>query len=391
MAAFFLRDEKLILRFEYGSDTLTVYRLFASKKETLEGESAATNVAVDSDSSGDSDVIHLRVINSNPDVALYERAIEQIIQPDLGFSEFIQDNHASHPHLHIDGLDSSEPHYHLKFQSALTKEQLVKILDIFFNHKLLAKDGKEMFLHFLDAAIADALEAQAFAKELIDNAVKNVFKTMAIQQLDVRLNAKTVEAVRQPFVKRHWRDGQSRDAVRYNEVVVQCQQTDLKTIINFISGCTDSDLLISLYSHLKSAKFNYLRQLVYPLKKHETFATAVHKWVPFSQWQGSTSLTSGIDRISLASKLVVETTECWATIEKAFATKLAYNVHIYDKGYTPETADQYAKQLASAHGFFSIPRSTLKSGKKTNKLYDAFVKCNRDKLEEKHRKVFSRS
>ncbi len=145
----------------------------------------------------------------------------------------------------------------------------------------------------------------------------------------------------------------------------QNKRTATNIIINFIKSCQDNDILVDLHNYFEMDKFRYLRDITKSKQK-------IH-------WQGTNALNQ-----------VVETSESWAMIEKAFTLQMAHNIEANCSHFSKEIAKDFATKMAENHRFFSLKhhKGTFTWNRSTSPSYDAFRNHNKDVFDQKYEHFF---
>lgn len=120
------------------------------------------------------------------------------------YDRYIRRKDPDHLLYHKDNFKISDSHYHIKFKSILSREQIIFILDTCVKHQLIEETEKQQFLEALS-------DRYARMKEDITH------------------------------------------------LLVANQLIDLKNLLNYISKCEDNDILSNLHEYLLTKDFDYLR------------------------------------------------------------------------------------------------------------------------------------
>lgn len=138
-----------------------------------------------------------------------------------------------------------------------------------------------------------------------------------------------------------------------------------KEIVTYIKTIGDNDILMRLHFYLSSeSKFDHL---------HEIDKTSVDKWQSVNA-QGD----------------IIQVSESWAMIEKAFSLQLTHNLQKNCGNFTPEFAKEYGDQLVANAQFFPLKRKFKENEepKRANKLRVVFSEANQSELNRIYEKHF---
>jgi hypothetical protein len=120
------------------------------------------------------------------------------------YERYILRNDADHGIYHKDRYKLDDSHFHVKFNTILSRENIASVLDVFIENKMLTAEEKESFLVALDMRYVDSRDS-----------------------LDV--------------------------------ILEDNKDIDTDMILEYINIQTDIDLLTDLHSYLSLEKFDYLR------------------------------------------------------------------------------------------------------------------------------------
>lgn len=123
----------------------------------------------------------------------------------IRYDRSLNESSSDHKLFHQDNNDREKYHCHIKLKSTLTRDQIIKLSDLFVEHGLMSSDERDEFIRDYD---------------------------------------KRYQSVRSEL----------------SQLLKREQKQDTLTIINFIKDkCDDIDILADLHQHLLAQEYHYLR------------------------------------------------------------------------------------------------------------------------------------